>query len=246
MDPFVKRDPAAPRGFFEAEARGLAWLAEVSDGAPVVDVLSVSPSEIVMERLHPINPTAEHAEQFGARLARTHSASASVWGRDDGDGYIGPLPLRNGPFPSWHQMWWLARVEPYLRSSVDRGLLDTDDAARIETVVARHGPDVTASTPTRVHGDLWSGNVVWTSRGAVLIDAASAHGGHPEADLAMLALFGLPRLDRVLASYADERPLAPGWRQRQPLLQLHPLLVHVVLFGHSYVETTRQAVRSLW
>lgn len=241
----MKADPAAPPGFFEAEARGLAWLGAVSGGVPVVEVLAVDKHQIVLERLHPITPSLEQAEQFGRRLARTHAAAAPVWGRDDGDGFIGPLPLANGPFSSWQQMWWQARVQPYLRSSVDRGLLSADDGTRVERAVLRHTPDVPASAPVRVHGDLWSGNVVWTSRGAVLIDAAAAHGGQPEADLAMLALFGLAHLDRVVAAYAEVRPLPDGWRQRQPLLTLHPLLVHVVLFGPSYVEATMQAVHSL-
>jgi fructosamine-3-kinase len=153
--------------------------------------------------------------------------------------------LASGPFPCWQQLWWSGRVEPYLRTAVDRGLLDQTDAQRVERVVARHGPDVPAAHASRVHGDLWAGNVVWTARGAVLIDAASAHGGCPEADLAMLALFGLPYLDRMLAAYHEVRPLAVGWRRRQPLLQLHPLLVHVVLFGRTYVEATRESVRSM-
>uniref|UniRef100_UPI0015F09440 fructosamine kinase family protein n=1 Tax=Pseudonocardia pini TaxID=2758030 RepID=UPI0015F09440 len=68
---------------------------------------------------------------------------------------------------------------------------------------------------------------------AWLIDPA-AHGGHRESDLAMLALFGLPHLDTVLAAYDEVAPLAEGWRARIPLHQLFPLLVHAVLFGGGY------------
>jgi fructosamine-3-kinase len=68
---------------------------------------------------------------------------------------------------------------------------------------------------------------------AWVIDPA-AHGGHRETDLAMLALFGAPHLDRTLAAYHEHRPLAAGWRERVALHQLHPLLVHAVLFGGSY------------
>ena len=41
-----------------------------------------------------------------------------------------------------------------------------------------------------------------------LIDPA-AHGGHPESDLAMLALFGVPHLDRIISGFeetTDSRP----------------------------------------
>jgi Fructosamine kinase len=50
----------------------------------------------------------------------------------------------------------------------------------------------------------------------------------------MLALFGAPYLDRILAAYQEGAPLAAGWQARVPLHQLHPLLVHVCLFGGGY------------
>jgi fructosamine-3-kinase len=84
---------------------------------------------------------------------------------------------------------------------------------------------------------LWSGHRGW------LIDPA-VHGGHRETDLAMLALFGAPHLDRIIAAYQDVSPLAGGWRDRVPLHQLHPLLVHVCLFGGSYRDSALAAARS--
>ena len=97
--------------------------------------------------------------------------------------------------------------------------------------------------PARLHGDLWAGNVMWTGDGAVLIDPA-AHGGHRETDLAMLALFGCPYLDDVLAGYQSVRPLRSGWRTRIGLHQLYPLLAHVVLFGAGYTGQTEAAAVS--
>ena len=96
--------------------------------------------------------------------------------------------------------------------------------------------------PARLHGDLWSGNVLWSADGPVLIDPA-AHGGHRETDLAMLDLFGLPHLDRVLAAYDETWPLDDGWRERVPLHQLHPLLVHAALFGGGYGAQAVAAAR---
>ncbi len=85
--------------------------------------------------------------------------------------------------------------------------------------------------PARIHGDLWSGNVLWSPDGVVLIDPA-AHGGHRITDLAMLALFGTPHLNRIHAAYEQECVHLPdGWRDLIGLHQLHPLLVHAELFG---------------
>jgi fructosamine-3-kinase len=76
------------------------------------------------------------------------------------------------------------------------------------------------------------------------VDAA-VHGGHRETDLAMLALFGLPYLDRLLAAYQEEWPLTIGWQARIALHQLHPVLVHAVLFGGSYGAHAGQLARAV-
>ena len=244
-DTYVKSDPEAPEGFFAAEARGLTWLADAPGGVAVAGVRAVRRTAIEIERLHPRPPTPAAADDFGRALAHTHGAGAPAWGATEGDGFIGPLPLPNGPFPSWPDLWWEGRVEPYLRQAVDSHQLRDQDAVDCRHVVERWAHDVPVARPARIHGDLWSGNVVWTAHGAVLIDAGAAHGGHRETDLAMLALFGLPHLERVVRAYDAEVPLAPGWHDRVPLMQLHPLLVHVVLFGGGYVSSVREAIAAL-
>jgi fructosamine-3-kinase len=73
-----------------------------------------------------------------------------------------------------------------------------------------------------------------------LIDPA-VYGGHREIDLAMMRLFG-GFGERVFAAYADAWPLAPGAGDRVPLYQLYPLMVHVNLFGGSYVDSVKRAL----
>ncbi|WP_430228818.1 fructosamine kinase family protein [Nitrosomonas communis] len=71
----------------------------------------------------------------------------------------------------------------------------------------------------------------------------TAHGGHREVDLAMLALFGGPggSGSRFAAAYAEAWPLADGHAERVALWQLFPLLVHAVLFGGSYGASAARA-----
>ena len=85
--------------------------------------------------------------------------------------------------------------------------------------------------------------MLWRRRDCVLIDP-SAHGGHRESDLAMLALFGLPHLDDVLEAYHHEWPLDPDYRTRIPLHQVYPLLVHAILFGGTYGSAAANAART--
>jgi len=257
---FTKTLPAAPPGFFTAEANGLRWLAE-ADAVGVPEVIVELPELLALEWIEPGTPTPGAAERFGRELATLHRAGAPAFGAD-WPGYIGSLPLDNTV--AVDQLWpeWFAqrRLEPYLRRSAANGALTAADVALVTRVLDRvtslAGP---AEPPARLHGDLWPGNVLWAaprspdSAGpspspspgsgvgaggpdgrAWLVDPA-AHGGHRETDLALLALFGgAPYLDRIVAAYHEVQPLADGWRERVPLHQLYLLLVHTALFGAAY------------
>ncbi len=241
----------APTGYAAWEAAGLRWLA-AAGGAPVVRVVEEGPTHLDLERLTSVAPTREAARALGAGLARTHDAGAPSYACGPegyaGPGFFGPtsdpLPLVLGDWPTWGQMYAEARLAPMARIARDRGVLDADELAVLDRVAARlTGGDLdTDDRPARIHGDLWSGNVMWTPEGAVLIDPA-AHGGHRETDLALLALFGTPHLADLLAAYDDAHPLADGWRERVELHQLHCLLVHAVLFGGGYAAQTLRAAR---
>jgi fructosamine-3-kinase len=237
---------------FAAEANGLRWLAEAK-AVPVPEVLAVSPGALVIAMIPPGHASAGAAFGFGAELARLHASGAGAFGAP-WLGLIASLPLDNTLTPphgpaaqagSWWPQWYAnRRLLPYLRRATDFGALRPEDARLVETVVDRidelAGP---AEPPSRIHGDCWAGNVLWSGDRGWLIDPA-AHGGHRETDLAMLALFGAPHLDRILAGYNDTAPLAAGWRARVPLHQLHPLLVHACLFGASYREEVHAAARA--
>jgi len=230
---------------FAAEANGLRWLAEAA-AVPVPAVLAVGPSALVISRIPPEGSTPEAAFGFGADLARLHAAGADSFGAP-WPGFIASLPLDNAPLPpggGWPEWYADRRLLPFLRRAVDAGALRPDDARLVEAVIERIGSLAgPPEPPSRIHGDCWAGNVLWSRGRGWLIDPA-AHGGHRETDLAMLALFGAPDLDRILAGYNDTVPLAAGWRSRIPLHQLHPLLVHACLFGASYREEVRSAARA--
>ena len=240
----IKTRPHAPEGFFEAEARGLHWLAEPGV-AEVAEVLGVTEDCIVLAWIEPSRPSPEGAVALGRMLAPLHASGAETFGAEQ-DGFIGTLPLPNRPADTWPEFFAVRRILPYLKLAADRGRIEPAGVAAVESVVRRivdlAGPP---EPPARLHGDLWAGNIVWTAeRHAVLVDPA-AHGGHRETDLAMLGLFGLPQLARVQAAYHEVHPLADGWQERQPLHQLFPLLVHAALFGGRYGQLAAEAAGKL-
>ena len=182
-------------------------------------------------------------ERFGRDLAALHASGADRFGAP-WPGYIASLPLPNNQADSWPSWYAERRLLPYCRLARDAGTLHSADVALVESVAGRIGELAgPAEPPSRIHGDCWSGNVLWSGGRGWLIDPA-AHGGHRETDLAMLDLFGAPYLDRIISAYQEASPLADGWRARLPLHQLHPLLVHVCLFGAAYRDSALAAARA--
>ncbi|MEU8796330.1 fructosamine kinase family protein [Spirillospora sp. NPDC048819] len=234
---------AAEAGVFAAEAAGLRWLGEAGPGTPVPDVVAAGDHMLVLPWLPSAPPAPSAAERLGRELAALHTGARPPSYGASWDGFIADLPLDNTPDDrDWPRWYAERRLEPFLRLAARH--LSSGDVRLIERVTADvevlAGPP---EPPSRIHGDLWSGNVLWTGGRAMLIDPA-AHGGHRETDLAMMALFGTPLLERVLAAYDEAAPLADGWRARVPLHQLHPLLVHVALFGGSYRASLVEAARA--
>jgi fructosamine-3-kinase len=205
----------------ELEAEGLAALAAA--GAPVPEVLAADGTVLVLEYLTGL---PGDRSELGRALARVHRTVGERfgWHRDN---VIGPLPQYNPPTDDWPTFLADARLRPHLEvlpADLARRLADAIDRGAVAGLADHDVP------PSLVHGDLWSGNVLadrW------LLDPAVHHADR-EIDLAMLALFGTVG-PALLAGYEQEWPLDDGWRQRVPLLQLPPLLVHVRLFGATYL-----------
>lgn len=242
----MKTLPHAPDGFFTEEAAGLRWLGEATadGGVHVPEVLGVDHECLIIRWIEPGKNSVDAATALGRALAATHAAGAPSFGLDR-DGFIGRLPMPNRPADTWAEFYAVRRVLPYLKLARDRGAASAEDAAAIEALLPRLAALVPEEPPARLHGDLWNGNVLWGLDGqAWLIDPA-AYGGHREVDLAMLALFGLPHLPRVLDAYAEAaaatRPLAEGWEERVALHQVFPLLVHACHFGGGYAARAAEA-----
>lgn len=248
METFTKRTTGRPAHW---EVAGLSWLAEQKSagGADVVEVVGLDSGGLTESRVVETGASPDTASDFGRRLAVTHDVHDVNWGEGprgwEGSGYRGPnqrlLDLPLTPQESWGVMY----AENQLMSLVPDAGYDATGVAVFERLAQRlrDGEFETGDSPARLHGDLWSGNLMWTSDGCVLIDP-SAHVGHRETDLAALALFGCPYLDRIINGYNEVHPLAGGWGERVRLHQLSMVLMHAVVFGGGYRREALEIARA--
>lgn len=268
------------------ELSGLAALAKAAHdgGAPVARVASGGADALSTYVLRPAPPTPGAAREFGARLARTHAYAegARVFGQapDGFEGEVGamgmaPLPLvaPGSPARRFGEFYAADRLLPYVGAALANGSFTAQDAAVIERLAGRlcdgvfdsPQPGLVRTDAALLHGDLWSGNLLWSRPDSpmeggvdpatpadsapggagvvgVLIDPA-CQGGHAESDLAQLTVFGAPFVEEIYAGYDEASPLAPGWRERIGLHRLHMLIVHAALFGGGYGRETVATAR---
>lgn len=242
---FAKTKAGAPAGFFTTEAAGLAWLAEPGVVAvPEVLAASDDPPLLVLSWIDEGRPQPGTEPALGRSLAALHAAGAPCFGREDRR-TTGSRGLPNEPCATWVEFYATQRLLPLARIATDAGALPDATIGALERVAGRleelGGPP---EPPARLHGDLWAGNRLVDGDGRSWLIDPAAHGGHREFDLAMMRLFG-GFGDACFAAYDEVSPLADGWRERVPLHQLAPLVVHAVKFGGGYVEATRRALAAL-
>ena len=242
---FVKTRASAAPGEYQAEAAGLAWLAQAG-GVRTPAVLEIAREYLVLEWVEGGRLDAAGVEELGRGLAQTHAAGAPAFGAPPGAGAaagFGSLRLSNERAADWPSFYAERRIEPLTAIARERGALSEKGIAALVRVCGRM-TELTGPTepPARLHGDLWSGNVFAGADGRPWLIDPSAYGGHREVDLAMLRLFGAPS-ERVFGAYAEVSPLSEGWEERVELYQLLPLLVHALLFGGSYCAAAEGVAR---
>jgi fructosamine-3-kinase len=240
---FVKASSRAPTDLFDAEARGLMWLA-AAGRLRIPAVIAVARHSIVLEWMKPGRPAADFDERLGRELAELHRTAPGGFGLDH-DNFIGPLPQSNAPTATWAEFYRARRLEPQLRQAADAHLLPPALKRAFERLLGQLEDRIPHGQPAaRLHGDLWSGNVICDELGAPCLIDPAVHGGDREIDLAMMRLFG-GFSARVFEAYGEAWPLAPGGAERVPLYQLYPLLVHVNLFGASYLSRLESTLGAL-
>lgn len=245
---FVKHGPADTREMFEAEADGLAALAETGAvRVPAVIALGWDDEGacLILEHLD-LTPlgSAKDGTRFGEALAELHQHTGDRfgWSRDN---FIGRSPQDNTQSENWALFFGQQRLAPQLARAKENGFdgeLQRHGRRLIERLAAMfldYRPQ-----PSLLHGDLWHGNVAMTADGQPALFDPAVYRGDRESDLAMAELFGgFP--PAFYSAYRHAWPLNDGFETRKPLYALYHVLNHLNLFGRSYLREAERLVSKL-
>ncbi|MGD9501067.1 MAG: fructosamine kinase family protein [Methyloceanibacter sp.] len=218
------------------EAYMLGELARRSE-LPVPRVHHAEPGLLAMEFIETDGSgiTASAERHAGELIARLHATPRDAFGYER-DTLIGPLPQPNPLAPLWVPFFRDHRLLFMAQAAHREGALPSAMLGRIERFAGRIGDYLSEPAfPSLLHGDLWTGNVlVKGGRIAGFVDPAISCG-HPEIELAFATLFGTFGKP-FFAAYESLMPLEADFHElRRDLYNLYPLLVHVRLFGASYL-----------
>ena len=236
-DFFAKWNEAGAEDAFLREAEGLRELREASSGLVVPEVVTAqapaegAPAFIVMEYLPPARGSRDD-EALGRGLATLHRRGSPTFGFPVTT-YCGPTAQDNRETGSWVEFYAERRIRPLVRQLRDAGGWSSAEVQVFDRLCERLGGLVApGAPPSLIHGDLWSGNVVASTRGPALVDPACAFADR-EMEFGITTLFG-GFSARFFAAYEEAWPLPSGWRERNPLYQAYHLLNHHLIFGGHY------------
>ena len=236
-DFFLKWNASASADMFQKEAAGLTEMALSNSDLVIPKVIwskenGDSQSLLLMEYLSPPNNTSGFDERLGRGLAQMHRKTASAFGFYHSN-YCGTTVQDNSWTSNWAEFYARRRIWNLVQQIKTTRGISFDDQKIYEKLVDRMPELLSHGTiASLIHGDLWSGNYMYSNRGPALIDPACYYADR-EMELGMMKLFG-GFSAAVWNAYAEEFPLPEGWKQRIRLYQLYHVLNHYLLFGGSY------------
>ncbi len=233
---FIKVNSENLSDLFEKEQLGLELLGEKSSlGVPKVLTSGTQSgkSYLILEWIEKGIANQNFWELFGQKLAEQHKVTSDQFGLDH-ENHIGRLPQSNNYHGNWTEFFVEERLKPQLKIARDSGLVGNATMQQFYFLFLNLNELIPEESPAFLHGDLWSGNFMCGPNSSPYIFDPAIYFGHREAEIAFTTMFG--GFDQEFySSYEEEFPLQPGFEDRVEIHNLYPLLVHVNLFGPSYL-----------
>ena len=147
---------------------------------------------------------------------------------------------------NWGLFLGQMRIMPMAKICYDRGELSKRTVEKLETLCRDiyKRIDISKIVPSLLHGDLWSGNILFNNDGATLIDPA-IYFGDREMELAFILMFNTFG-DTFFNSYSEVHALSDDFYETKvPLYQIYPYLVHIALYGSTYISGMEEQLKRL-
>jgi fructosamine-3-kinase len=231
---------------FEKEKNGLA-LIEKQDSIKVPGIVTHFISDdqqvLVLEWIEEGSKNSQFWKTFGQQLAGLHQITNEHFGLSE-DNFMGSVPQSNKQHTSWISFFTQERLLPLIQLCSKAGLLGSKHQSQFEVFCKQLPQIFDQQKPALVHGDLWSGNFMCTdNHQPVLVDPA-VYFGHPSVDLAMSTLFGGFEKS-FYESYNYYSPFPPNYKEQLQACNLYPLLIHLYLFGKSYLNQIEETLNKI-
>jgi protein-ribulosamine 3-kinase len=229
---------------FQKEKNGLQYL-DSQDIIRVPKVLALDElgdqQILILEWIVPGLIGEKFWSRFGEQIAHLHQISNPFFGCTE-DNYMGALHQSNQPVTNWVDFLIHNRLEPQLNLALRNHLLQPVHIIQFNHLYKQLNGIFPDQAPSLLHGDLWSGNFLCNELGEpVLIDPA-VYFGHPSVDMGMTGLFG--GFDSLFyTAYRNQSPFAPNYLEQWNISRLYPLLIHLNLFGSSYLPPILQIIK---
>ncbi len=195
-------------------------------------IRSVNEKELQSEYIESSYATKELVRDLGFGLAKLHKKRFENYGLEY-DNYIGLNPQKNILSKNWGEFFVKYRLGYQVSLISDKPI-----KRRFETVLAAMESKLTqflndtCEHSSLVHGDLWSGNVLYSPSGVYLIDPA-VYFADREVDIAMSEMFGGFN-EEFYKSYNENYPLTKLYKSKKIIYNLYHYLNHYNLFGSGY------------
>ena len=224
-------------GMFDAESRGLKLLADAK-AIRIPEVIGTGQNGpyqfLLLENITSRPGSNDQWTLLGQQLAALHHHSQELYGLDH-ENYMGSLQQFNTHNNSWTEFFIHERLNVQLKLGVDTHTISSSYIRKFDLLYAKLPSLIYEETPSLLHGDLWNGNLITDEKGHPCLIDPAVYFGHREVDIAMTQLFG-GFGDEFYQVYCDVFPVEPGLQERLDIYNLYPLLVHVNLFGTSYMH----------